>query len=119
MHGASAELLRGLADAAGREEEEAGVRVCGRAAAHQRHPQEHPPAQGAAGTAATGMATGPQGPTAVTLSLHRPEQPCRVTGACVSLTRSTESCSPLTSVTDTFSYYSCNMGYHMVIFIVA
>jgi len=45
----NAELLRGLEDAEGRQEEEAGLRVRGRAAADQRHPEEHHPAQGAAG----------------------------------------------------------------------
>lgn len=46
----NAELLRGLEDAEGRQEEEAGLRVRGRAAADQRHPEEHHPAQGAAGS---------------------------------------------------------------------
>lgn len=50
MHKASAELLRGLEDAAGRQEKETGVRVCRREAADQRHPEEHHPSQGAAGT---------------------------------------------------------------------
>lgn len=49
-HKPSAELLRGLEDAAGRQEEEAGVRVRGPEAADQRHPEEHHPPQGAAGS---------------------------------------------------------------------
>lgn len=75
-------LLRGLEDAAGCQEKEAGVRVRGREAADQRHPQEHHPPQRGPGTAQPpqrrpGRATSPPEPrTAVTCTLQGTGHEC-------------------------------------------